>query len=224
MSGTIEDLVRISPPVWPGKSLQVQPGDLTLLASKGIGFADPMLVRPWDNPFSERYRSPAPYYAYEAHAGDPFRDAPVNEGAGGTVYFDGQPDERDVQALVRLLDVRRNEKKYAVFLGHADHPQEERYLTQLRIVARFGLRYMFDALTGEEYESFPDQSLTIGDLAWRFIQNQQEVWGVYDSPQLLGAMGGDGDWAKEALAFGLMVENAYHGVYRLWSRAWLVTK
>ena len=36
--------------------------------------------------------------------------------------------------------------------------------------------------------------------------------------------GGDGDWAKESLCFGLMVENGYQGVYRIWSRAWLVTK
>jgi hypothetical protein len=37
-------------------------------------------------------------------------------------------------------------------------------------------------------------------------------------------MGGDADWAKESLAYGSMVENAYRGVYRLWSRTWLVTK
>jgi hypothetical protein len=27
-----------------------------------------------------------------------------------------------------------------------------------------------------------------------------------------------------AVAFGFMVENEYQGVYRIWSRAWLVTK
>jgi hypothetical protein len=36
------------------------------------------------------------------------------------------------------------------------------------------------------------------------------------------AFGGDGERAKESLAFGFMVENAYYGVYRIWSRAWLV--
>ena len=36
--------------------------------------------------------------------------------------------------------------------------------------------------------------------------------------------GGDGDWAKEELAFGCMVENVDLGIYRIWSRAWLVTK
>jgi hypothetical protein len=31
-------------------------------------------------------------------------------------------------------------------------------------------------------------------------------------------------WAKETLGFGLMVENAYQGVYRVWSRPWLMAK
>ncbi|MEI9999893.1 MAG: hypothetical protein WDO13_12425 [Verrucomicrobiota bacterium] len=44
------------------------------------------------------------------------------------------------------------------------------------------------------------------------------------SSQLRGTFGGDGDWAKESLCFGLLVENNDLGVYRLWSRAWLVTK
>jgi hypothetical protein len=71
-----------------------------------------------------------------------------------------------VQALVKLLQIRRQEKKYAVFLGHADNTQEDRYLTQLRIVTGFALQSMFRALTRDEHESFPDQDLTIGDLVW----------------------------------------------------------
>jgi hypothetical protein len=44
------------------------------------------------------------------------------------------------------------------------------------------------------------------------------------SAELSGTFGGDGDWAQESLCFGFMIENAYHGVYRMWSRAWLITK
>lgn len=73
-------------------------------------------------------------------------------------------------------------------------------------------------------ERYTSTANLIGDLVWTFVQSQQQVWGIYNTSQLSGVMGGDGDWAKEALAFGLMVENAYHGVYRIWSRAWLVTK
>jgi hypothetical protein len=39
-----------------------------------------------------------------------------------------------------------------------------------------------------------------------------------------GTFGGDGDWAKERLCFGVMVENSSWMAYRIWSRAWLITK
>lgn len=44
------------------------------------------------------------------------------------------------------------------------------------------------------------------------------------APNLSGAMGGDGDYAKEKLCFGLLVENPFGHVYRIWSRAWPLTK
>ena len=68
------------------------------------------------------------------------------------------------------------------------------------------------------------QTVSIGDLIWKFIEDQQREYGKGYSAQLDGLFGGDGDWAKEKLAFGFLVENEYQGVYRLWSRAWLVTK
>lgn len=32
------------------------------------------------------------------------------------------------------------------------------------------------------------------------------------------------NFEQEALGFGFMIENAYYGIYRFWSRAWLCTK
>ncbi len=64
----------------------------------------------------------------------------------------------------------------------------------------------------------------LGEIAWQFLENQRERWGSGFSSRLSGLFGGDGDWAKEELCFGFMVENGYNAVYRLWSRAWLVTK
>ncbi len=34
--------------------------------------------------------------------------------------------------------------------------------------------------------------------------------------------GNPGQRFRATLAFGLMIENAFYGVYRLWSRAWLL--
>ena len=223
MDTMLEDLITVSPPVWSGKQLDVQPGDLSIIAPLGSGIQGLFPIRPWDNPLSQNYQDPGKYYAYQSRVNHHFLDAPITDAAGGTVYFDGQPGEDDVRTILRLLEVRLSVNEYAVFLGHATHPREERYLTQLRIVSRFALKNMFAALTEEEYVSFPPQNLSVGELVWKFIEHQQQTWGTYNTYELSGVMGGDGDWAKEALAFGFMVENAYQGVYRIWSRAWLVT-
>jgi hypothetical protein len=221
MNTKIADLIQISPSIWPGKDLEAQPGEMNVFAPLGIGITGPFPLRPWDDPFSS---SPADYYGYQAQTFHPFIGAPISEACGGVIWFDGVPEKADVEAALRLMDVRAGSQRYAVFAAQAENPQEERYLVQLKIVNRFALRFMFGALTNEEYDSFPSQKLSVGELVWKFIEDQQQAWGMGYSWELAGAMGGDGDWAKETLAFGWMVENAYHGVYRLWSRAWLVTK
>jgi hypothetical protein len=220
----LEDMVRISPPVWPGKKLEVQPGDLSLFAPMGMGFHGPFPIRPWDDTLSALSGLPSGYYGYYSHTNHPFLGAPISEPAGGVIYFDDGSSESDLQVLLRLLRVYDYLKEYAVFIGHAVKPVEERYLTQLRIVSRYALANVFRAEAGEESKSLLAQNLTIGELVWKFIGNQQQTWGTGMSLQLRGAMGGDGDWAKESLCFGFMVENQYHGIYRIWSRAWLVTK
>lgn len=53
------------------------------------------------------------------------------------------------------------------------------------------------------------------------MAEEQHGWG---DGALSGALGGGGEYAYEAVAFGLMMENAHRQVYRIWSRPWLVTK
>jgi hypothetical protein len=215
----IEKSVRISPAEWPGKPLRIQPGNLELFAPGGLGLSGPFPFRPWDDPFGP---SPQRFYGLQARTGHPLQDAPVSDAAGGIIYFDGTPDHDDVKALLRLLEVRTGEKEYAAFLGEATDPPEQRFVTQLRLVSRMALISMYGALAGDE--TFPAQELDLGGALWRFIECEQQRWGTGMGGALSGAMGGDGDWAKESLAFGFMVENSFQGVYRIWSRAWLVTK
>jgi len=117
-------------------------------------------------------------------------------------------------------------KDFAVFTTESEQPGKDGYIMQMRVVSKFGLRFMFNALTDTEYEKFPEQKLTIVEALWSFIERERERWGssFMDDKGLGGMFGGDGDFAQEELAFGLMLENDYHGVYRIWSRAWLVTK
>lgn len=219
MRTNIDQVVTISPSVWPGKQLVVQPGDLKQFMPLGLGINAPMPMMPWDD-FSQVLQR-GDYYAFQARKNHPFLDAPLTSACGGVVYFDGSPERADVDSLLRLLGVHANTRDFAVFVGHAETPREEGFLVQLRLVSGISMKYTFGAL-GEE--SLPEQPVSLGELAWKFIEDQQALYGGGYSVKLEGSMGGDGDWAREQLAFGFMVENDYHAVYRLWSRAWLVTK
>lgn len=197
--------VRISPPIWLGHKLNIQPGDLTNFASYGNGV-----------------------YGYQDRLGeDPIKNSPSQEPSGGVIYFGNGVARADFEALLRLLEVKKNKKDYAVFIAESEQPGKDGYLAQMRIITKFGLRFMFETLTETEYDKFPEQQLSIGDVLYGFLEKETERWGTSfmdDSRGLQGLFGGDGDFAREELAFGFMIENEYHGIYRIWSRAWLVTK
>ena len=201
--------LRISPPIWPDHKLDVQPGDLSKFAPYGNGI-----------------------YGYQDRDGSgPFTNAPSQEACGGVIYFGNDVTEADFKALMRTMEVQpayvvKPSKDFAVFTAESEQPGKDGYLTQVRIVSRFGLRHMFGVLTDVEYEKFPEQELTIVETLWAFIEREQEHWGTswMEDKGLGGKFGGDGDFACEELAFGFMLENGYHHVYRIWSRAWLVTK
>jgi hypothetical protein len=222
MPTQLDQIVTIAPEVWPGEELQYQPGDLSMFTPLGLGLGPPLVMQPWDNldDLSQR----GTYYGLDRRTGHPLLDAPLTGSSGGTVYFDGSPERGDLDTLLRVLTVHVESTDYAVFLGEAKNPQAERFLIQVRLMSRFALQSMFGAKVDGESSQLTTQLVSIGDLIWKFIEDQQREYGTGYSAQLNGLFGGDGDWAKEKLAFGFMVENEYQGVYRLWSRAWLVTK
>lgn len=199
--------VRVSPPMWDENTLDAQPGDLSKLAVEGTGVYG--------------YQEPTP--------GNPFLSAPLQDGAGGTVYFDHAISREDFDAMMRVMGIKRSYsmnplKKYAAFVGVSERPEEDGCLVQMRLVSSFGLKLLFGAITDAEMEQFPEQELSMVDALWAFIENQRTHWGTGYSEGLDGLFGGDGDFAREQLAFGFLVENGYYQVYRIWSRAWLVTK
>jgi len=213
MTPPIEDLIDIYPSAWPERQLKVQPGDLRLFAPMGIGDMRMHI----EEPIAE------PPYSLTAHPADPFLGAPITEPCGGTVYFGGDPDAADLTALLRLLRVRTGATDYAAFTAHAGNPEEARHLTQLRLVRRAALVGLYGALSIDEMGHFPSQRLNVGSAIQKFVESEQAFWGTGMTPKLRGRFGGDGDRLQESLAFGFMVENSYYGVYRIWSRAWLVS-
>lgn len=204
------DKIRVSPPIWPDHKLDIQPGDLTKSVPYGNGV-----------------------YGYQDRKGsNQFTSAPQQEACGGVIYFGNDVNKADFEALMRIMKVQpthvvKPSKDFAVFTAESKQPGKDGYLVQMRVVSKFGLRFMFNTLTDAEYEKFPEQELTIVEALWSFIEHERKRWGTSwmdDDKGLAGKFGGDGDFAREELAFGFMLENDYHHVYRIWSRAWLVTK
>ena len=218
MTESIADWVRISPADWSSKSVPVQPGDLRRFAPMGRGRIGSL---PADLDFGLLPGNPD-FFSLTAHRSHPLLNAPITEPTGGTLYLDGEPNREDLAAAFRLLGVPADATDYAVFLAQAKKPAEERYLTQLRIVRRAALAALYDALSVAELRSFPRQGLTVGALIRKFIETEQQRWGSGLSPHLCERCGNPGLRFRPTLAFGLMIENAFYGVYRLWSRAWLM--
>lgn len=169
-------------------------------------------------------------YGYDLKADqNPFDQAPVRSGTGGTVYFD-RPVLAVFEPMLQCLGVTtiNPNRQFAAFFAASEDPKRDNYLMQLRLVSRFGLRYLFKSIDEAEYQNFPEQPLNMIQACWEFVCRQREIWreGFWRDEQngLAGLFGGDGDYQRESLSFGFTVENSYYNVYRIWSRAYLVTK
>ena len=206
MNGTL----RVSPPLFIENKTGVDPADLTQFAPHGNGV-----------------------YGYQEGVVNPLKTAPPQDDTGGFLHFGNGVSREEFDALMSITGVcsrwvRENGRQshdYAVFYQESDNPGRDGYLSQVRIVSKFALRFMFGSLAESDYDSFQDQDLSMIDDLWGFMQNEKKKYGTgFGGSKLSGLFGGDGDFAQEELCFGFMVENNYHHVYRIWSRAWLVTK
>ena len=215
MSGFPEE-IRLSPPEWPEQCEGPRPGDLQLFVPQGFGLGAPPIVTPYGGP------PQGGYYGFHEAQAHPFLNAPLTESAGGTLYFDDNVSTETLTAALQLMGVYWTED-YIAFAASSADPVKERYLDQLRLISRGALSALFRASATEPP---PKQTLNVPDAVVAFVTAQKARWNdTYAfSSKLAGSAGGDGDWAKESLAFGFCVENTYWGVYRVWSRAWLVTK
>jgi hypothetical protein len=206
------------PPDWPGHPLPLMPGDFSRSVPHGMGLSGPLIVRPWDDPL--KALAGPNYYGFEPLESDPVRAAPTQYADGGVIYFDERLSWDLLCTALLVIGVRFDMRDFVVFAGEAKNPIQKRYLDQARIISRGGIGQIFGA--GQELADVPsEQPLTVEGYIKQFIAEQREKW---SGRKLRGTAGGDGDWAKEWLAFGFMVENWYWRVYRIWSRAWLVTK
>lgn len=154
---------------------------------------------------------------------DPLLSAPLTDVAGGTVYFAGASVDR-LGAALEIMGVRASRRDFLAIISQSRRPMHARYLDQLWFISAAAGRSVF-GLNGEEHR--PEQSLTLEQAVTGFVERQVGKWtepAETFSRQLDGMLGGDGEYAREALAFGFHVEDGFHGVYRVWSRPWIVLK
>lgn len=206
----VDGTIRVSPPLFTDNKTGVDPADLTQFAPHGNGV-----------------------YGYQEGMVNPLLTAPRQDDIGGFLHFGNGVSREEFDALMSITGVcprwakekGRERRDYAVFYQESDNPGRDGYLAQVRIVSKFALRFMFGSLAEADYESFEEQEVTMSDGLWGFMKNEQKKYGTaFGGAKLKGLFGGDGDFAQEALCFGFVVENNYYSIYRIWSRAWLVTK
>lgn len=190
------------------------PDDVAHFVPQGLALAAPMVVTPYGGPAAPSF------YSAQGTITHPVRSAPINDDAGGVVYFPRHVDPAHIVSALEHFGFRSLETSYALFIASAENPQEEGFLDQMRIVSLPALAHFY----GIEIGGLTPQARNAGEAVQRFMAWQIDTWEGAGERSLAGVLGGDGDWAKERLAFGAMTENAYWGVWRIWSRAWLVTK
>jgi hypothetical protein len=207
--------VSLSPAEWPDNCRGPRPGDLKLFIPQGFGLGAPPIITPYGGP------PQGSYYGFHEQQAHPFLNGPKTESRGGTLYFDDDASTEMLNAALSLMGVYET-KDYVAFGASSTEP-EDCYLDQLRFVSHAALTAVFGTTTTEPPRP---QALNVREAICAFVASQKERWndGSAFSSKLSGKAGGDGDWAKESLAFGFHVENTYWGIYRIWSRAWLVTK
>lgn len=219
----IEELATLLPADWPGQKLAVMPGDLSRYVTAGFGDA-PLVVRPWDKlDVLDRQQS---FYGLDRPESDPIRAAPSSDAKGGCVYFDDNIDGADLEALMRVMGIYGSMDDYVMFGAESPDTVRDRFLDQVRIVSRSALTHLF-RVPADLVNPLSKPGAALGALIAAFVAAQRKKWNDPDytySGKLAGSLGGDGDWAKEALAFGILLENPYWQVLRIWSRPWLVTK
>lgn len=203
----LDGKLRVSPPLFMNNQVKTDLSDLSQFAPHRNGV-----------------------YGFQPGIPNPIVIAPPQDEIGGFLYFGNGVTQDDFYALMRITGVqeayvKNPSKQYAVFLQQSGQPGKDGYLSQMRLVSRFALSSLFRVISHEQFETYPEQELTEREAMWGFMQTEKKKYGTsFDSQELDGKFGGDGDFAREELSFGFMVENNYFGVYRIWSRAWLVAK
>jgi hypothetical protein len=215
---------RVFPNLWPGEPLKLQPGNVEQFAPMGFIMGGPMVVRPWDT--LESAAASQGYYGAQHHSFHPLLGAPRTDACGGVMYFDTGESRESLLTAFSVMGLRAREewREFAVFCQQSSEPEKSGFISHCRIMPMSAPGYLYVASLEHIDGAATPQPVSVPEVLWHFVKSEEERWGTGMGGALSGCMGGDGDWAKESLCFGFMMENHYHSIFRIWSRAELVTK
>ncbi|MBX9693801.1 MAG: hypothetical protein K2Z81_15535 [Cyanobacteria bacterium] len=162
--------------------------------------------------------------------------ARVEEGAesGDLIYF-GECDDEDefYAAAYELAGDRAGDHTYAAVFttifeefdlhGTPLEGSDLYYLEHLRQICQPAMEMFY----GDFRDALVEHEASLPQALWNFnlmdIHRFNPEFTAFPGA-LDGVIGGDGDFEREQLSFGMVVENRELGIYRIWSRVTLCTK
>lgn len=142
------------------------------------------------------------------------------------LQFSGNTRFEDFTAFMHITDLQSKHqlkpiRQYAAFYQETDCTHTW-FLSQLRIVTCFALKNLFGLLSPLECKTYPEQTLTMREAIWGFMQSERSKYSTKLGSQTISNLqkSEHDDFQKfnKELGFGFMVEDSHHGVYRIWSK------
>jgi hypothetical protein len=143
--------------------------------------------------------------------------------SGGVVFFDGyNATPARLEALLQLLDVRPHQR-YQVHSHTSDDPIRHGYWTQWRFVSAFALEfyYRYDKAS---VAALPVAATPLIPGIVQTIEHEAAALSTVDFDAFIGQRYQQQYEGSIGYGFGFLVENHYHGIYRLWSRMLFYSK
>lgn len=190
----LNELVGLDPSLWEHREeVEIRPDDFTQIVNNGFDC---------DSKFPR------------LETDDPRRWMPWDQDAGGAFCFDSSSymGEKDAfMILMKSLGVSNVSKTFTVFIEEGPGMQK-----QMRTVSAHALKSVFKVLNQKEYASFPEQEVTMAEALWLFFL---DVTPSHDPPQKIHSeKPGMTTISLIPPSIGIVVENSYYDVYRIWSR------
>ncbi len=158
----------------------------------------------------------------------PFAGGPQHQSTERITRFGAKINKADFNALLRILELKRDrsadekwqrwyDKGYMVTYHEALCPKTAGYLTQMRVISETILPYKFHL--SKNLSSMPRQPTPMDEVLWLFIEEEKKKWDRWNGGQSLNGIFADSHNWDASLRFGIMKEDAFGSIIRIFSDA-----